>query len=88
MGHTMLLFLPYSCAFNSTEHRWHYVKTNVKLEHDSPTLNATVIELIKTVRNNNKSAECWNNSVQQIVKGAPYLSMQSFNLQPVVFNLK
>ena len=86
MGHTVLRLPPYHCIFNPIEHMWHQVKSQVRAENVSPTLSATVINLIKNIINS-IPVESWKNSVQHIVKVEDsYIGIQN-NIQSFIINL-
>jgi transposase len=85
-GHTVLRLPPYYCVFNPIEHIWHQLKSNVRRNNTSPTLNTSVVELIKSVVND-ITADSWKNSIQHVIKVEnSYVSMNT-NVLPLIINL-
>lgn len=85
-GHTVLRLPPYYCVFNPIELIWHQLKSNVRRSNTSPTLNTSVIELIKNVIGN-ISAENWKNCVKHVIKKENSYIALSANVQPLIISL-
>jgi len=85
-GHTVLRLPPYYCIFNPIELIWHQLKSNIRRNNISPTLNASVVELIKNeVRK--ISADSWKNCVQHVLKVENSYNCMITNVQPLIISL-
>lgn len=66
-GHEVIRLPPYYCIFNPIELIWHKLKSNIRAHNNTPTLNSSVIELIK-MEVKNVTAENWRNCIQHVKK--------------------
>ena len=85
-GHTVLRLPPYYCVFNPIELIWHQVKSNIRRNNTSPTLNTSVVELIKNIVSN-ISADSWKNCIQHVIKVENSYMCTSNNVQPLIISL-
>lgn len=66
-GHKVLRLPPYHCILNPIEQVWHQVKSGVRVANTSPTLNSSVIELIR-VSVSNVTNEQWKKYAEHGIK--------------------
>lgn len=66
-GHKVLRLPPYHCILNPIEQVWHQVKSGVRVVNTSPTLNSSVIELIR-VSVSNVTNEQWKKYAEHGIK--------------------
>lgn len=85
-GHTVLRLPPYYCIFNPIELIWHQVKSNIRRNNTSPTLNTSVIELIKNIVSN-IPADSWKNCIQHVIKVENSYMCISTNVQPLIISV-
>lgn len=85
-GHTVLRLPPYYCIFNPIELIWHQLKSNIRRNNSSPTLNASVVELIKN-EVKKISADSWKNCVQHVLKVENSYNCMITNVQPLIISL-
>lgn len=64
-GHTVLRLPPYHCIFNPIEHIWHQLKSAVRRNNVSPTINASVLDII-TTEVDKIPVSSWENCVSHI----------------------
>lgn len=65
-GHTVLRLPPYYCVLNPIELIWGQLKTSIRRQNVSPTINDNVVELIKSEINNIGDKQ-WAYSVQHVI---------------------
>lgn len=86
MGHTVLRLPPYYCIFNPIEHIWRQLKSEVRTQNITPTLNSEVIKLIqKSVESISK--ESWQKSIKHVIKIEDSYMFINVNVEPIIINL-
>lgn len=92
-GHEIIRLPPYYCIFNPIELIWHKLKSNIRAHNNTPTLNPSVIVLIKT-EVENVTVENWRNCTEHVKKiensyRSMYININSLEpVKRIIINLE